>query len=198
MTSTEILKTEHRAIEVVLECLARVAKQAEQTDQLDTDTAAQAIEFLTRFVEARHHAKEERTFFPGLVAKGWPRDDGPIAVMLADHAEGRSLTRKMLIASDETRRGVANRAADFGSAAEAYVNLMRGHMRREDLILFPRADGALSSDDQARLAAACEQADANQDCAGGAACTLELGRKLAERFGVSTAAIAALSCSCRT
>jgi hemerythrin-like domain-containing protein len=195
MTSTEILKTEHRAIEVMLECLARTAKQAEQSGQLDTTSAAQAIGLMTRFVEARHHGKEERVFFESLVTKGWPRNEGPIAVMLADHSEGRALMRKALIACDATERGLENCAADFARAAESYVNLLRGHIRREDLILFPRADGALSADDQVAIVSAFERIDAQQQCAG--ACVLELARELAERLGVSAEPFSALHCHCR-
>jgi len=195
MTSTEILKVEHRAIEVILECLARAAKQAEQSGELDTVSAAQAIAFMTRFVEARHHSKEERVLFESLVAKGWPRNEAPIAVMLADHSEGRALTRKALIACDATERGVANCAADFACAAESYVNLLRGHIRREDLILFPRADHTLSADDQAELVAAFERSDAQQECVG--ACVLDLARELAERLGVSAAPLSAVRCHCR-
>jgi hemerythrin-like domain-containing protein len=197
MTSTEILKVEHRAIDVVLECLLRMGKQAERSGQLDTASAAPAIEFLTRFVEARHHAKEERLFFEGLVVKGWPRNEGPIAVMLADHTEGRALVRKMLIAWDETTRGIANRAAAFGAAAEGYVNLLRGHIHRENLILFPRADRVLSGDDQAAIVAAFQQADAQQECGGANGCVIEQARKLAERLKVSAAPLSAVRCHCR-
>jgi hemerythrin-like domain-containing protein len=196
MTSTEILRVEHRAIDVVLECLLRMGQQAEQSGQLDTASATPAIEFLTRFVEARHHAKEERAFFEVLVAKGWPRNEGLIAVMLADHTEGRALLRKMIIASDETARGIANRATAFGAAAEGYANLLRGHMRRENLILFPRADRVLSGEDHTAILAAFQQADAQQECGGANGCVIDQARKLAERLKVPAAALSAIDCSC--
>jgi hemerythrin-like domain-containing protein len=197
MTSTEVLIAEHGAIDVLLGCLARIATQAAQSGQLDTAGAAHAIELMTHFVEARHHSKEERFLFESLVGKGWPRDEGAIAVMLADHAEGRALMRRMLIACDATTRGLANEAVDFAHAAEACVNLLRGHMRRENQYFFPQADRSLTVEDHAALVAAFVQVDAQQDC-DASACLVELARTLASRLGVSAEALAAVRCSCRT
>jgi hemerythrin-like domain-containing protein len=197
MTSTEVLIAEHGAVEVLLECLARVAKQAEQSGQLDTAGAAQAIELMTHFVEARHHGKEERPFFESLVARGWSRDEGAIAVMLADHAEGRALMRKMLIACDATARGLSNSAVDFAHAAEACVNLLRGHMRRENQFFFPQADRSLTIEDHAALVAAFEQIDTQQDCRRPSGCLVQLAGALAGRLEVSADALSAIRCGCR-
>lgn len=195
MTPTEILKTEHRAIEVVLECLMRLAQQAEQTGQLDTASAAQAVEFLQTFADARHHVKEERLLFEQLVAKGWPRDGGPIGVMFADHEEGRALIRKMVLAREEaSAAGDASAAKEFARNAEAYVNLLRGHIRREDLVLFQRADLVLTPTDQAALLAAFEHADAQHEATRPCGHTLDFARELADRLGVPATALSEVRC----
>ena len=194
MTPTDILKTEHRAIEVVLECLMRIAQQAEQGGQLDTASAAQAIEFLQAFADARHHVKEERLLFEQLVARGWQRDGGPIGVMIADHEEGRALIRKLVMSRDAAAAGAASAAKEFARNAEAYVNLLRGHIRREDLVLFARADLALAPADQASLLAAFERADAQHEATRPCGRTLDLARKLADRFGVPATALSEAGC----
>jgi hemerythrin-like domain-containing protein len=194
MTPTEILRTEHRAIEVVLECLMRLAQQVEQAGQLDTASAAQAVEFLQTFADARHHVKEERLLFEQLVAKGWPRDGGPIGVMFADHEEGRALIRKMVLAHEASAAGDASATKEFARSAEAYVNLLRGHIRREDLVLFQRADLVLTPTDQASLLAAFEHADAQQEATGSCRHTLHLARELADRLGVPATALSEVRC----
>jgi hemerythrin-like domain-containing protein len=166
----------------------RIAQQAEQGGQLDTASAAQAIEFLQAFADARHHVKEERLLFEHLVARGWQRDGGPIGVMISDHEEGRALIRKMVLARD------ASAAKEFARNAEAYVNLLRGHIRREDLVLFARADLALAPADQASLLVAFERADAQHEATRPCRRTLDLARELADRFGVPATALSEAGC----
>ena len=73
----------------------------EQGDPLDYDLVAQCIIFFRLFADACHHGKEEDLLFTELEAQGMPRDAGPIAVMLDEHAQGRALVRTMAAALEQ-------------------------------------------------------------------------------------------------
>lgn len=144
MHPTEILSSEHRVIEQVLDCLEAMAAEARQKGSLDVERAGQALEFLRTFADACHHGKEEERLFPMLVARGMPRHLGPIAVMLDDHRAGREYVRRM---SDAREAGDVE---GFARAAGAYVLLLREHIGKEDGVLFPMAESML--DGEARRA----------------------------------------------
>jgi hemerythrin-like domain-containing protein len=85
-----------------------------------------------------------------MVDRGFPLHGGPIAVMLAEHDTGRAFIR-----------GIADGAAGLGKDPGAtqqiiqngrgYIRLLRGHIDKENTILFPMADSVLSPEDQAHL-----------------------------------------------
>ena len=85
MKPTEILSAEHRVIEQVLNCLEKMAAQAEKTGTLDKVSATDAVNFFRTFADQCHHGKEEAHLFPAMEAKGFPRQGGPTGVMLHEH-----------------------------------------------------------------------------------------------------------------
>jgi len=85
MRPTEILMQEHRVIEQVLDCLERMAQRVEAGDELDLESAKQAIDFFRNFADRCHHGKEEDCLFPLLEQKGFSREQGPTGVMLHEH-----------------------------------------------------------------------------------------------------------------
>ena len=85
MLPTEILMNEHRVIEQVIGCLEKMAENCATGGVLDADDAADAIDFIRNFADKCHHMKEEDQLFVKMVEKGFPKEMGPIAVMLMDH-----------------------------------------------------------------------------------------------------------------
>ncbi|MBW2188922.1 MAG: hemerythrin domain-containing protein, partial [Deltaproteobacteria bacterium] len=49
------------------------------------------VSFIRDFADAYHHSKEEDMLFVAMVEQGFPREAGPIAMMLHEHELGRSL-----------------------------------------------------------------------------------------------------------
>jgi hemerythrin-like domain-containing protein len=72
--------------------------------------------------------------------------------MLYEHEQGRQLTRALRTAAQEWEGG--NQAARLAAAQAAlgYVQLLRQHIDKENSILFPMADRALSAGQQAKVA----------------------------------------------
>ncbi len=185
MRPTEILAAEHRVIEGVLESLTKMAEDAASGSGLDVRSAAAAIEFLRTFADGCHHGKEERHLFQALVAKGWPRERGPVGVMLADHEEGRALIRRMDAARAAAESGAKEAAAEFAVAARDYVDLLRAHIHKEERVLFPMADQVLGDTDQRALLGAFEDTESHEMGEGTHERMLGIARELAGRFGLA-------------
>ena len=138
-TATSRLREEHQRILEVANALAVLVRAAEE-GRWDVDAFADCVTFIRLFADACHHGKEEDLLFPELEAGGMPRDHGPIAVMLREHQEGRALARHMAGALDGARAGDPEAQATLRNAAMGYVNLIRGHIQKEDHVLFEMAD----------------------------------------------------------
>jgi len=89
MKPTDILMSEHRVIEQVLDCLEKILAQCTSENKLDTASAKQAIEFFRGFADHCHHGKEEAQLFPVMETSGFSGDCSPVVVMLREHELGR-------------------------------------------------------------------------------------------------------------
>lgn len=146
MKATEILSAEHRVIEKVLDGLEAMAARFQTKGRIEKEPAIQAIEFIRNFADRYHHGKEEVHFFPRMEARGFPRDGGPTGVMMHEHEMGRDFVRGMAEAVE------AGQVESFVRSAEAYVDLLRQHIEKEDHCLFSMADTAFDAKDQQELA----------------------------------------------
>jgi hemerythrin-like domain-containing protein len=184
MKPTEILSGEHRVIEQVLACLEAIVGDARSSGRLDLPAANDAIAFFRNFADRCHHGKEETHLFPALEAKGFPRDGGPVGVMLYEHDQGRGHVCGMDENAEAAAAGVSASLAQFIEHAEAYVVLLREHIYKEDHILFPLVDRTLNDDDQQRLLAAFHTTEAEEMGAGTHEKFLHVAHELAGRYGV--------------
>ena len=129
---------EHRLIEKVLDALDAYANAVTQGATADPADLARFVTFIREFADARHHGKEEDILFAAMAENGFSKDVGPIAVMLQEHALGRAHVSELdAVAhrsswSEEERRRLS-------VAADGYTTLLRGHIQKEDNILYPAA-----------------------------------------------------------
>jgi hemerythrin-like domain-containing protein len=184
---TEILSAEHRVIEQVLDCLARIAAQAQEQGRLDGGDAQAALEFLRTFADRCHHGKEENQLFPKMTERGIPRHVGPLAVMLSEHEAGRTHIATMAKHQDGAARGETPAVRTFADEARAYVELMRDHIAKEDHVLFPMAEAALRDEDRAAVLQAFARVEEHDLGAGTHEAMLAVAERLAARYGVTPA-----------
>jgi hemerythrin-like domain-containing protein len=185
MTATDILTSEHRIIERVLNCLDAIVQQAKSTGRLDRQSATDAIEFFRNFADRCHHGKEEDHLFPALEAKGFPRDGGPTGVMLHEHDQGRTYVRGMVENLEAASTGDFGALERFSDHANGYITLLRQHIDKEDNILFQLADRALNENEQQRLLADFQKVEAEEMGIGTHEKFLHIADDLAKRYDIS-------------
>lgn len=184
MTPTSVLSDEHRVIEVVLDCLEQMSSQARGNGRLDGQSAREALDFFRVFADRCHHGKEEKLLFPALTAKGMPREQGPVGVMLHEHEMGRKLISGMAAQVDSASAGDRTALETFAQHAASYVELLRAHIQKEDHVLFPMAGRILSEAEQHDLLAAYDTVEQDHIGVGVHEDYLDLAGRLAEKFGV--------------
>jgi len=151
MKLTQELLAEHHAVLVALRILEKVVGALEAKQDRAPEHLGELLEFLEGFVDRCHHGKEEDVLFPELERRGVKREGGPIGVMLMQHAAGRGHVRSMSQGLDRLRRGEAGAVTAIRESANAYRDLLRAHIDKEDSFLFPTADRLVPEDVAARM-----------------------------------------------
>jgi hemerythrin-like domain-containing protein len=151
MKPTDILKNEHRGIEVMLDVLKQMCLRLQANGQIDLDHLDRSLDFFKGFADGCHHRKEERLLFPAMEKEGFSRDAGPIAVMLNEHTLGRKYIAAMTEALSMMKQGNMGASPKFVEAARGYIALLSEHIAKEDNVLFHMADAQLSPEVQSGL-----------------------------------------------
>ena len=151
MEATQILMSEHRVIERVIQALEIATKRLDQGIPVRPGFFIDASDFIKGFADGCHHKKEEGVLFKALVDSGMPIQGGPVAVMLYEHEQGRAFTRAMRDAAERLETDPTARAAVIENALE-YAGLLRQHIQKEDGVLFPMAERALPLDKRQQVA----------------------------------------------
>jgi hemerythrin-like domain-containing protein len=151
MEATDILMDEHRVILRVLTALDKAANRLEAGEIVPPAFFIEAADFAKGFADGCHHMKEEGVLFPAMAAAGLSMQSGPLAVMLAEHEEGRRLVRGMRQAAERLQGGDTTAGQEVVSNAHGYANLLEAHINKENKILFPLADKIIPAEQRPHL-----------------------------------------------
>ena len=154
MTDSPIamLKREHEIIIRLIDGLERVRNALERGETVHPKVLHRSVAFMREFADHRHHAKEEDALFPSMVRAGVPEEGGPIAVMKAEHEQGRAAVTALEQAADAyAEHGPAEHDGVIAAIA-TIAALYPSHIYKEDNILYPMAEQVLDADDMAALA----------------------------------------------
>ncbi len=166
MDAIETLMSEHRVIEGVLDALVAFSDEARRKGTTEKEELARFVAFLRGFADACHHGKEEGVLFATMVEHGFPRDGGPIAVMLHEHDQGRALIAVLKARAEQPAPWTDADRQEVASVAAGYADLLRGHIQKEDGVLYPLAENYLPPEILDRVGERCEAFEAEETGAG--------------------------------
>ncbi len=139
-TPTKILSDEHKNILKVIDALLKECDGLESGKGLNKDFFKKTIEFIRGYADKFHHAKEEDILFVELCKDTVQMHCNPTQQMLHEHDLGRDYVKNM-------EKGLAeNNREKLIENAHGYSRLLQDHIYKEDNILYPMADEALSQE----------------------------------------------------
>ncbi len=144
MKAIELLVDEHRLILKALDALEAYVAHLDQQERSDPNDLSLFVEFVTKFADSCHHGKEEDILFEEMAKHGFPKEQGPLAVMLTEHTQGRKHVAELRRLTETTGLWSDDDRAQVFEAAMGYVQLLRNHIFKEDHILYPAAESHLS------------------------------------------------------
>jgi len=170
MKATDILMSEHRVIERVIATLETAANRLQAGQEVRPGFFMDATDFIKGFADGCHHRKEEGVLFKALQANGMPAGQGPIAVMLSEHEQGRKFTRAMRASAEQLQAGDpsarATLVASLTANARGYAALLRQHIQKEDQVLFPMAGRIIPVEKQEQVVEDFEKVEHEETGAG--------------------------------
>jgi len=165
MDAISLLMEEHQLILRALDALEAFASKVAQGGE-DEAELGRFVRFIREFADARHHGKEEDILFEAMVAAGFPREAGPIAVMLMDHQAGRARLAAMAEKAGQAGPWTDRDRAVVVDAARGYAELLRDHIMKEDRILYPMAQQRLHEEALEKVNRDCAAFEEEQVAAG--------------------------------
>lgn len=145
--ASEDLRNEHEGILLGMSILESMVGDLKTNRGVDGGDLGDMVDFLKLFADKCHHGKEEGFLFPAMEKYGIPKERGPIGQMLLEHEEGRRLIARMSKALEDK----TPKKKEFAEAAEAYIELLRSHIEKENGVLFPMGDRMIPPEQQAEL-----------------------------------------------
>ncbi|MBW2547927.1 MAG: hemerythrin domain-containing protein [Deltaproteobacteria bacterium] len=124
--------SEHRLIERALDALERwVTTLGSGSESDDKAELTRFVSFIRDFGDAYHHSKEEDMLFVAMVDQGFPREAGPIAMMLHEHELGRSLVSVLDGLAQQSTAWSKEDSDTLASTAREFSALLRQHIQKD-------------------------------------------------------------------
>lgn len=140
----DVLMLDHQTTEKVFDAVERALNGPAQPEP---GLLADAARYFQEYVDGCHNRKEEDHLFPLVEQRGVPRHGGPLAVMLMEHDQNRSLLPRLASLIDRYVAGDAGVLPALRASFDEYSALMKNHFWKENDILYPMARRVMSDDD---------------------------------------------------
>ncbi len=155
---TRVMVDEHRLILRMIALVENNTAAMEAGRFRNWQFFLDAIDFIRNYADRFHHAKEEDVLFVELINNGMPEKSSPIEAMLIEHDQGRAHVRAMEEAAIRAQAGEPGQIPIIAEHARGYIELLRGHIRKEDDILYPLAERVLPEEVRPGMLAAYQAA----------------------------------------
>lgn len=177
-TATHNLEMDHTHILRLIDVMETIVT----TKQFEIDDIKQIVSLIKNYADGLHHAKEENLLFPLLTQRGFSDQQGPVAVMLYEHTIGRNYVSGISKGIEDYEHGDENAANTIFTNMTGYISLLRNHIAKENNILFPMADRALTEKDQENLLKEFSKVENSNVCGGVLADCIQAIDKLEEIY----------------
>jgi len=157
---TQVLSEEHRLILRMISLVEKNTALMEQGRFRNWQFFLDAVDFIRNYADCFHHAKEEDVLFVELIRNGMPEKQSPIEAMHMEHDQGRALVRAMEAAAEKALAGETGQVPVIAENAKGYAELLRGHIDKEDHILYPLAERVLPEEVRPGMLRAYQHAEA--------------------------------------
>jgi len=156
---TEILETEHRFIQKVIDGIRGLLDLTAFEKAFDADKFASMIDFMRSYADNCHHGKEEELLFPTLIEKGVPTQGCPIGALKGEHIRGRSFTDLGAEGTELLKKGDPSGWESVRKGLEGIASLYPNYIWKEDFLLFPMTIKVMNAGELFKLTDKFDQFD---------------------------------------
>lgn len=146
-TATQNLENDHEYILRLIDVMETITYQ----DCPDINDLETIVYLIKNYADGFHHEKEEHLLFPLMEQKGFSTSQGPLAVMLNEHTQGRNYVKGMVEGIDLYKSGNQQVISTIHENMRGYILLLRSHIAKENNVLFRMADKVLTETEQQDL-----------------------------------------------
>jgi hemerythrin-like domain-containing protein len=161
-TATKNLENDHVNILRLIDVMEKMANTS-SSSITDLETV---VNLIKSYADGFHHAKEENLLFPLMVNKGFSLEQGPVAVMLHEHTQGRNYVKGMTDGIASFKEGNKPELAKIYENFQGYIVLLRSHISKENNVLFRMADKAFTEIEQQELLKNFAKVEQSNFCGG--------------------------------
>jgi hemerythrin-like domain-containing protein len=147
ITATQNLENDHKHILRLIDVMIAMVKLPEA----NVSHLEEVVDLIRNFADGLHHAKEEAYLFPKLAEKGFSLQQGPVAVMLMDHEQGRAYVKGMAESILLYKTGQESALNHVYANMAGYSDLLINHISKENNVLFRMADNVFTTENQRSL-----------------------------------------------
>lgn len=140
---------EHQQIRTVIAAMVALIDRTQGGEGLSPLPFVRLQDFIERFADGSHHAKEEQVLFPELTQAGLRLAPGVLSGMFGDHERARKYADVIGAAARACLAGEGRHEPQMVEATRAWCRLTALHLATEDETLYAIAPGVLGP---ARLA----------------------------------------------
>jgi hemerythrin-like domain-containing protein len=146
-TATQNLENDH----VYILQLTEIMQAMSETRVNNIEHFELVVNLIRKFADGIHHAKEEDLLFPKMEEKGFSPHQGPVAVMLSEHVQGRNYVKGIIDGIEKVKSGDLQALEIIYNNMDGYAELLQNHIAKENGMLFRMADRAFSAQEQKNL-----------------------------------------------
>jgi DUF438 domain-containing protein len=153
----ELLMDDHQTAD---KAFAAMEKAFATPEGPSAEMVRQMLEFFSVYVDRVHNMKEEQHLFPLIESLGVPRQGGPLAVMLAEHEQSRTLLAQWKPLAEAVAAGDRSKLDALHAVFLEYSSLLKNHFWKENDILYPIALRVMRPQDGVAVVAGIESVEA--------------------------------------